>query len=153
MAIVKSEKYSIIFTTKIFTKATRQNSYGCVTKVYTVVTKDIDNTRGFNMSKNSDIKNAVRKTREWKEFRQNLIEKQKVSFISGKKLLSGANCHHLDLNVEHYGVFDEEHQVMLNRKDHELIHAVYGDERHKKDWKKIIERLTLLCTMMDKFNK
>lgn len=105
------------------------------------------------MSKNSDIKNAVRKTREWKEFRQNLIEKQKVSFISGKKLLSGANCHHLDLNVEHYGVFDEEHQVMLNRKDHELIHAVYGDERHKKDWKKIIERLTLLCTMMDKFNK
>ena len=104
------------------------------------------------MSKNSDIKNAVRKTKEWKEFRKHLIEKQKVSFISGKKLTKGANCHHLDLHLENYGVFDEDHQVMLNRKDHELIHSVYGDERHRKDWRKIIERLTELCIMMDMYN-
>lgn len=99
------------------------------------------------------IKDKVRKSKEWKEFRKNLIEKQKVSFISQKKLTKGANCHHLDLNVEHYDIFDEEHQVMLNRKDHELIHYVYGDERHKKDWKQMIERLTLLCEMMDNYNK
>ena len=104
------------------------------------------------MSKNSDIKNAVRKTKEWKEFRKHLIEKQKVSFISGKKLTKGANCHHLDLHLENCGVFDEDHQVMLNRKDHELVHSVYGDERHRKDWRKIIERLTELCLRMDKYN-
>ena len=104
------------------------------------------------MSKNSDFKNAVRKTKEWKEFRKHLIEKQKVSFISGKKLTKVANCHHLDLHLENYGVFDDDHQVMLNRKDHELIHSVYGDERHRKDWRKIIERLTELCIMMDKYN-
>lgn len=104
------------------------------------------------MSKNSEIKDNIRKSKEWKEFRKKLIEKQKVSFISQKKLQKGANCHHLDLNVDHYGIFDEERQVMLNRKDHELIHAVYGDERHKKDWKETIRRLALLCEMMDKYN-
>ena len=74
------------------------------------------------------IKNAVRKTKEWKEFRKHLIEKQKVSFISGKKLTKGANCHHLDLHLENYGVFDDDHQVMLNRKDHELIHRNFIKE-------------------------
>jgi len=54
------------------------------------------------MSKNSDFKNAVRKTKEWKEFRRHLIEKQKVSFISGKKLTKGA-CGRLEqLKAEHY---------------------------------------------------
>lgn len=105
------------------------------------------------MSKNSSIKNKVRKSREWKEFRKELIKKQKTSFISENKLTPGANCHHLDLNVDHYDVFDDEHQVMLNRKDHELIHMVYGDERHKKDWKRIIERLIILCERMDKYNR
>ena len=46
------------------------------------------------MSKNSDIKNAVRKTKEWKEFRKHLIEKQKVSFISGKKLTKLSQSYH-----------------------------------------------------------
>lgn len=104
------------------------------------------------MSKNSEIKDKVRKSTEWKDFRKELIKKQKISFISEKKLLKNANCHHLDLNVEHYDIFDDEHQVMLNRQDHELIHAVYGNERIKKDWKKIVERITLLCELMDKYN-
>lgn len=60
------------------------------------------------MSKNSTIKNKVRRSAEWKEFRKGLIKKQKTSFISEKKLTSGANCHHLDLNLENYGVFDED---------------------------------------------
>lgn len=107
------------------------------------------------MSKNSDIKDKVRKTKEWKEFRQELIKKQKTSFISEKKLLKGANCHHLDLDVNHYDVFDEEHQVMLNKKDHEVLHYIYGDEKswQKQNWKKKLERLKLLCEMMDKFQR
>lgn len=104
------------------------------------------------MSKKTEIKNKVRKSKAWKDFRKELIKKQKISFISEKKLLKTANCHHLDLSVEHYDIFDDEHQVMLNRQDHELIHMVYGNERSKKDWKKIIERITQLCELMDKYN-
>lgn len=105
------------------------------------------------MSKNSDIKDKIRKSKEWKEFRKELMKKQKVSFISQKKLMKNANCHHLDLDVNHYDIFDEDHQVMLNRKDHELIHAVYGDEHHLKDWRKIVLNLITLCKLMDKYNR
>ena len=75
------------------------------------------------MSKNSNIKDAVRKTKEWKEFRKHLIDEQKIDPITKKKLTKGCNVHHMDLHLENYGVFDEDHQVMLNRKDHELIHT------------------------------
>ena len=48
-------------------------------------------------------------------------------------------------------------------KDEELsfyrmaLHIIWdnadGDERHKKDWKRIIERLIILCERMDKYNQ
>ena len=60
------------------------------------------------MSKNSTIKDKVRKSREWKELRELKLKEQKLDPITGKKIAKGANCHHLDLHLENYGVFDEE---------------------------------------------
>lgn len=76
-------------------------------------------------TKNSDIKNKVRKSKEWKEFRENLIKEQKTDPITGKKLTKGCNCHHRDLHIENYDKFDIERQVMLNRQSHSLLHMVY----------------------------
>lgn len=105
------------------------------------------------MTKNSDIKNKVRKTPEWKEFRENLIKEQKVDPITGKKLQKGCNCHHRDLNIEHYDQFDNERQVMLNRQSHEILHFFYGDERHRKDWRTMVNGLIEQLELMDKYNK
>ena len=104
------------------------------------------------MSKNSEIKNAVRKTKEWKELRAMKLKEQKTDPITGKPIRKGANLHHLCLDVNQYGNLDPERFVLLNRNSHELLHMTYGDERHRKDWRKIIERLTELCERMDKYN-
>lgn len=104
------------------------------------------------MSKNSQIKDKVRKSKEWKEFRENLIDEQKTDPITGKKLARGCNCHHLDLDINHYDQFNNERQVMLNRQSHEVVHFFYGDERHKKDWRAMVEGLIEVLERMDKYN-
>lgn len=104
------------------------------------------------MSKNSAIKDKVRKTKEWKEFRENLIEEQKTDPITGKKLQRGCNCHHLDLDINHYDQINNERQVMLNRQSHEVVHFFYGDERHKKDWRSMVKGLIEVLERMDSYN-
>lgn len=104
------------------------------------------------MSKNSNIKDRVRKSKEWLEFRDKLIKSQKIDPITGKKLQKGCNCHHRDLNVDNYDKFSNERQVMLNRQTHTILHFFYGDERHKKDWRTMVKNLIKELESMDKFN-
>lgn len=99
-----------------------------------------------------DIKKKVRQSTAWKEFRENLIREQKVDPITGKKLTKGCNCHHRDLNIEHYAMLSNERQVMLNRQSHTLIHMIYGDERRRKDWRTIVKNIIEQCEWMDRFN-
>lgn len=105
------------------------------------------------MSKNNDIKNKVRKTPEWKEFRENLIKEQKVDPITGKKLQKGANLHHRCLDVNQYHILEDDRFVLLNRQSHEILHFFYGDERHKKDWRTMVNGLIEQLELMDKYNK
>jgi len=77
------------------------------------------------MSKSKVIKEKVRRSREWKEFRKKLIAAQKIDPITKKKLTTGCNVHHLDLNVNHYSDLKEENFVVLNRQSHEIIHALF----------------------------
>ena len=104
------------------------------------------------MSKNSEIKNAVRKTKEWKELRAMKLKEQKTDPITGSPIRKGANLHHRCLDVNQYDNLEPERFVLLNRNSHSLLHMIYGDERHKKDWRKIIANLIEQCTCMDKFN-
>lgn len=106
------------------------------------------------MSKNSGIKNAVRKTKEWKEFRKHLIEKQKIDPITKKKLTKGCNVHHMDLNVEHYGNLIDENFVVLNRNSHDLIHRLFGHERHiNRDWRERLNAIRAILEKMEMLNK
>lgn len=77
------------------------------------------------MSSSKEIKSKLRRSREWKEFRKKLIAKQKIDTITGKKLTAGCNCHHLDLNSNHYSDLKEENFVVLNRQSHEIIHFLF----------------------------
>lgn len=106
------------------------------------------------MSKNSEIKNAVRKTKEWKEFRKHLIEKQKIDPITKNKLTKGCNVHHMDLNVEHYGNLIDENFVVLNRNSHDLIHRLFGHERHiNSDWRERLDAIRVILEKMEMLNK
>ena len=104
------------------------------------------------MSKNSTIKDAVRKSKEWKELRAMKLKEQKTDPITGKPIRKGANLHHRCLDVNQYGNLEEDRFVLLNRNSHELLHMIYGDERHRKDWRKIIDNLIEQCSIMDKYN-
>lgn len=77
------------------------------------------------MSSSKEIKSKVRRSKEWKNFRKRLISEQKIDPITKKKLTTGCNVHHLDLNVNHYSDLKEENFVVLNRQSHELIHAIF----------------------------
>lgn len=77
------------------------------------------------MSSSKEIKSKVRRSKEWKEFRKRLISEQKIDPITKKKLTTGCNCHHLDLNVNHYSDLKEEKFVILNRQTHEVVHYFF----------------------------
>lgn len=77
------------------------------------------------MTKNSDIKNKVRKSKEWKEFRDKKFKEQKTDPITGKKLQKCANLHHRCLDVEQYHILEDDRFVLLNRQSHSLLHMVY----------------------------
>ena len=102
--------------------------------------------------KHSEIKDKVRKSKEWKEFRKNLKEHQKYDPVTCSKLVKRAVAHHLDLNVDNYSMLSDERQVMLNPQTHEIIHALYGSERVRYNWKERVDRLIKLFERMDEFN-
>ena len=85
------------------------------------------------MSRNSEIKNEVRRSREWKELRAMKLKEQKTDPITGKPIRKGANLHHRCLDVNQYDNLDPERFVLLNRNSHSLLHMIYGDERHRRN--------------------
>lgn len=102
--------------------------------------------------KNAEIKDKVRKSKEWKEFRKGLKERQKYDPITGSKLVKRSISHHLDLDVNNYDILSDDRQVMLNPQTHEIIHALYGSERVRYNWKERVDRLIKLFERMDEFN-
>lgn len=77
--------------------------------------------------RNQLVKKKFRKTEEWRQFRQDKIyEQNHLDYITGKRLLIGCNCHHLDMNVESYDdISDSSNFIALNRDTHEMIHELY----------------------------
>ena len=71
-------------------------------------------------------KTKFRATKEWKEFRKALKEEQKIDPITLSKLYKSCNCHHMDLNAEHYtDISNKEHFVILNSTSHDMVHWLY----------------------------
>ena len=101
--------------------------------------------------KAKDIKAKLRQSKEWKEFRKRIFEKQDgKDIITGKKLYKGYNVHHLDMSAENYDKLIEENFVALNKQAHEVLHFLF--RYYQKD-PTILDRLKTVLDRMKELNK
>ena len=101
--------------------------------------------------KAKDVKAKFRQSKEWKEFRKRMFEKQDgKDIITGKKLCKGYHVHHLDLSAENYDQLTEENFVALNKQTHETLHFLF--RYYQKD-PTILDRLKNVLDRMNELNK
>ena len=101
--------------------------------------------------KAKDVKAKFRQSKEWKEFRKRMFEKQDgKDIITGKKLYKGFNCHHLDMSAENYDKLIEENFIAVNKTTHETIHALF--RYYQKD-PTVLDRLKTFLEKMNELNK
>ena len=101
--------------------------------------------------KAKDIKAKFRQSKEWKEFRKKVFDKQDgKDIITGKKLYKGYNTHHLDMSAENYDKLIEENFVALNKQTHETVHTLF--RYYQKD-PNILDRLKEVLDRMKELNK
>ena len=98
-----------------------------------------------------DIKAKFRQTKEWKEFRKRIFDKQDgKDVITGKKLYKGYNVHHCDMSEANYDKLIEENFVALNKQTHEVLHFLF--RYYQKD-NTILDRLKTVLDRMNELNK
>ena len=101
--------------------------------------------------KAKDVKAKFRQSKEWKEFRKRIFDKQDgKDVITGKKLYKGFNCHHLDMSAENYDQLIEENFIAVNKTTHETIHTLF--RYYQKD-PNILDRLKTVLDRMNELNK
>ena len=101
--------------------------------------------------KAKDVKAKFRQSKEWKEFRKRMFEKQGgKDTITGKKLCKGYNVHHYDMSAENYEQLIEENFIAVNKTTHETIHALF---RYYKNDKDILNRIKQVLDKMVELNK
>lgn len=101
--------------------------------------------------KNSDKKAKFRKSKEWKEFRKKIYEKQNgKDYVTGKKLYKMYNVHHLDMSAENYEKLDEDNFIALNKQMHDTVHILF--RYYAKD-PSILEKLEKILERMKELNK
>ena len=100
--------------------------------------------------KAKDIKAKLRQSKEWREFRKKIFDKQDgKDIITGKKLYKGYNVHHFDMSAENYDKLIEENFVALNKQTHEALHFLF--RYYQKD-KTILDRLKTVLDRMNELN-
>lgn len=103
------------------------------------------------MNETQKRKRSFRGSRRWKEFRHKIhVKFNGRDPITGKKLLKGASCHHLDLNENNYSQLDEEKFIPLNKLTHSTIHWAFT---YYKDDPGFIDRLKYWLDRMVEINK
>ena len=101
--------------------------------------------------KNSEKKSKFRKSKEWKEFRKRIFDKQdRKDIITGKKLYKGYNVHHLDMSVENYDKLTEENFIAVNKQTHKVLHFLF--RYYQKD-PNILDRLKEVLDRMNELNE
>lgn len=99
------------------------------------------------------LKTKFRRTAKWKAFREKKRKEQKVDYITGKPLSKTFNLHHCDLRSENYeNITNEDNFICLNSTSHDTVHFFFGDEKTKKDWRKMVLRLIEILKRMEKIN-
>ena len=98
-----------------------------------------------------DVKAEFRKTKEWREFRKKIFDKQEgKDVITGKKLYKGYNVHHCDMSAENYNKLIEENFIAANKTTHEALHFLF---RYYKNDKDILNRIKQVLEKMVELNK
>ena len=101
--------------------------------------------------KNSDKKSKFRQSKEWKEFRKRIFDKQDgKDIITGKKLYKGYSVHHLDMSTENYDQLIEENFIAVNKQTHETIHTLF---RYFQKDPNILDRFKEVLDRMNELNK
>ena len=101
--------------------------------------------------KAKDVKAKFRKTKEWREFRKRIFDKQEgKDVITGKKLYKCYNVHHLDMSPENYDSLTEENFIAVNKATHEALHFLF---RYYKNDKDILNRIKQVLEKMTELNK
>jgi len=101
---------------------------------------------------NQKWKTKFRASKEWKEFRDRMREKQKVDPVTGAKLTRMANLHHKDLDEANYtDLSDEDDFVFVNQMTHKCIHFLFSKSK-PKEWRRRIEKLIEILEDMERIN-
>lgn len=94
-------------------------------------------------------KRDFRASKKWKDLRHKKnIEQNGKDPITGKRLYSGANLHHLDLDESHYtDLSNEDNFILLNKMTHSFTHWIFP---YYKNDREVLTRLKdLLDRMVD----
>lgn len=96
-------------------------------------------------------KTKFRQSAKWKKFRHFINVKQKgLDFITHKKLLKGANLHHMDLRAENYeDLSNPDNFIFLNKQMHSVVHDLY--RYYEKD-EGVLDRLKIVLDKMKEIN-
>lgn len=98
-------------------------------------------------------KTKFRKSKQWLDLRKSVRETQKLDPITEKPLSKTYNLHHGDLSPENYSnISDLSKFIGLNSQSHTLVHFLYGDDKKRKDWRKMIKNLIKILEWMDNLN-
>ena len=101
--------------------------------------------------KAKDVKAKFRQTKEWKQFRKIIFDKQDgKDIITGKKLYKGYNVHHYDMSEANYDKLTEENFIAVNKNTHETLHFLF--RYYQKD-PTILDRLKTVLDRMNELNK
>ena len=101
--------------------------------------------------KAKDIKAKFRASKEWREFRKRIFDKQNgKDIITGKKLYKGYNVHHCDMSADNYDKLIEENFIAVNKNTHEALHFLF---RYYKNDKDILKRIKQVLEKMTELNK
>ena len=106
----------------------------------------------MSLNETQKAKKILRQTKAWKQLRHDKnVEQKGIDPITLGKITRTANCHHLDLNDEHYTqIQDHSKFVLLNKMTHDMIHWLY--RYYEKD-KGVIDRLKDVLDRMIELNK
>lgn len=101
------------------------------------------------MSENEKKKKSFRNSKAWLSFRHEMIVRDKIDYITGRKLLKGCQVHHLNLDPEQYKDLNQDNFITLNKNTHSFIHWLF--DYYKKD-KGILKRIELILEKMYNLN-
>lgn len=112
----------------------------------------MNNTNLFIMNDLQKKKRNFRASKIWKAFRHKINVMQKgLDYITHKKLLKGANLHHMNLDASKYEDLSNEDQfIFLNKSTHTWVHEIY---RYYRTDPEVLDRLKEVLDKMILINE